>query len=103
MASTSDDEFGFNSDEEADLLALSAEPTNLHTTRKRDTGDEDLPQAKRQALTSTANEEASRAASVADQTLHAFFGLPGFRLKQRTVISRILDGGSAVVVFPTGT
>jgi superfamily II DNA helicase RecQ len=36
------------------------------------------------------------------KVLNEQFGLSQFRLEQEAVIARILEGGSAVVVFPTG-
>jgi superfamily II DNA helicase RecQ len=42
------------------------------------------------------------ALDVATNVLKNRFKLPGFRLKQSLAISRILNGGSSVVVFPTG-
>jgi len=35
-------------------------------------------------------------------TLKSCFGLQQFRLKQEAAIARLLAGGNAVVVFPTG-
>jgi ATP-dependent DNA helicase RecQ len=34
--------------------------------------------------------------------LHTVFGLPGFRGQQEPVISRVLGGGDAIVLMPTG-
>jgi superfamily II DNA helicase RecQ len=45
---------------------------------------------------------ASVALGVATNVLNNRFKLPAFRLKQSLAISRILEGGSSVVVFPTG-
>jgi len=40
--------------------------------------------------------------TVARNTLRTCFGLQEFRLKQEAAIARLLAGGNAVVVFPTG-
>jgi len=40
--------------------------------------------------------------AIAVAALNTHFKLPAFRLQQESVIARILAGGSAVVVFPTG-
>ena len=39
--------------------------------------------------------------TIAIKVLNQSFGLDRFRLDQEAVISRLLDGGSAVVIFPT--
>jgi superfamily II RNA helicase len=39
---------------------------------------------------------------IARKVLKQTFGLEAFRLKQEQAIARLLDGGSAAVVFPTG-
>ena len=44
----------------------------------------------------------SDSVSVAKAILKGTWGFPNFRLKQEKVISRLISGGSAVVVFPTG-
>ena len=40
--------------------------------------------------------------TIAIKVLNQSFGLDRFHLDQEAVISRLLDGGSAVVIFPTG-
>ncbi|KAF2797118.1 RecQ family ATP-dependent DNA helicase [Melanomma pulvis-pyrius CBS 109.77] len=46
--------------------------------------------------------EASPTTLLARRVLKERFGLKDFRLKQELAITRLLDGGSSVVVFPTG-
>lgn len=84
-----DDEFGFDSDDEAALIAT-AEATQP-TKRKATTLDG--PPPKRAAIESFPS---------AAKALAKNFGFKAFQLKQEQVISRILSGGSAAVVFPTG-
>jgi superfamily II DNA helicase RecQ len=89
-----DDDFGFSSSDEADLIAL-ADASTPGTKRKASFDDENHP-PKRPAI------QALRAIPLAVTTLTREFGLKAFRLKQEQVISRVLTGGSATVVFPTG-
>ena len=43
-----------------------------------------------------------RAAPLAREILREIWGYPAFRLEQENAIARLISGGSAVVVFPTG-
>jgi superfamily II DNA helicase RecQ len=96
------DEFGLDSNDDADLLALAedidddalialADAVNTHGT-KRKSADAENPPAKRVALDFPCAETA----------LKQIFGFKKFQLKQKQVISRILGGDSATIVFPTG-
>ncbi|KAN0113348.1 ATP-dependent DNA helicase-like protein recQ [Hyaloscypha variabilis] len=96
------DEFGLDSDDDADLLALAdeigdadlvafADQVDAHGT-KRKSAEADGPPAKRVALD----------LPCAEIALTRIFGFKTFQLKQKQVISRILGGESATVVFPTG-
>ena len=94
------DDFGLSSSDEADMLALAAQQPTTATTAthgKRKREDEELDRPRKQPHNGT-----STALSVATQVLNDRFALPAFRLKQATAIERLLEGGSAVVVFPTG-
>ena len=42
------------------------------------------------------------AINVAEGILQKIWGFPKFRLKQEAAIARLIEGGSAAVVFPTG-
>lgn len=90
MAPHLDDEFGLDSDDDADLLAL----TNTIEARgtKRRSAEDDGPTPKRIALEFPC----------AEQALTRIFEYKAFQLKQKQVISRLLSGHSATVVFPTG-
>ncbi|KUJ17853.1 ATP-dependent DNA helicase-like protein recQ [Mollisia scopiformis] len=87
MAPNDDDEdYGFSSGDEAELIALSQ---SASTKRK---SSAELPPSKRIALQYQS----------ANKALTENFGMKEFRLQQKQVISRILSGKSAAVVFPTG-
>ena len=43
-----------------------------------------------------------KTSTLARDVIQMYFGLQAFRLEQESVIARLLAGGSAVVVFPTG-
>lgn len=89
-----DDRFGLSSSDEADLIAL-ADASAQGTKRKASFDNDHLP-LKRSATQSL------QMIPLALKVLTRDFGLKAFRLKQEQVISRILSGGSATVVFPTG-
>ena len=93
-----DEDFGLSSDDDADLVALTASievPTN--GVKRKAAFIENVSAPKRPAL-----EAYPISSSLAVATLTQNFGLKEFRLKQEAAIARILAGGSAVVVFPTG-
>jgi superfamily II DNA helicase RecQ len=86
----SSDEFDLGSDDEADLLAAT-----ISTNGKRSLED-GAALANKRAKLSNVNTE------LANEILKERFGLNGFRLEQEAAITRVLDGESAVIVFPTG-
>lgn len=91
-----EDDFGLSSGDDADLIAISDFVAETKTKRKAsDAPEEEAPSAKRLALDTDSF-------TLATTALTKKFGLKAFRLKQEQVISRILAGGSATVVFPTG-
>jgi hypothetical protein len=94
------DDFGLSSDDEADLLAVSEDVTN----GKRSHGNHTMTDVsnKRAKLNGGEIPTISPSTKLANEILKSRFGLNGFRLEQEAAIARILDGGSAVVVFPTG-
>jgi superfamily II DNA helicase RecQ len=92
-----DDFGGFDSADEAELIALADENAPPSGSKKRKSSFEsDVPPSKKLAV------KFSPTSSTATTALTRNFGLKAFRLKQEQAISRILGGGSAVVVFPTG-
>lgn len=101
MTTDFDDEFGLDEDDELALQALADADDADKNGRKHarnESGVNDGPPTK-VSKTSDVN---SVALDVATNVLKDRFKLPGFRLKQSLAISRILNGGSSVVVFPTG-
>ncbi|KZL74625.1 RecQ family ATP-dependent DNA helicase [Colletotrichum tofieldiae] len=89
-----DDEFGFDSADEADLLAVVDGVNPAMKRSNDDPGDLEEPLSKRQ--------KASDNSKLAERVLKERFGLNNFRLEQKAAINRLLNGDSAVVVFPTG-
>ena len=96
------DEFGLSSSDEADVLAemvaLEQKAVTSFTGVKRESDETLASRAKRQC------DSVSSALTLATATavLRKHFGLQSFRLKQAQAITRLLDGESCVVVFPTG-
>jgi superfamily II DNA helicase RecQ len=91
--SIDDDDFGLSSSDEAELLAITNHLDNHGTKRK--SSDASSPPAKRVAAEAPNYPAAIKA-------LTKSFGFKQFQLKQEKVISTILSGRSAAVVFPTG-
>jgi superfamily II DNA helicase RecQ len=83
-----DDDYGFSSGDEAEIAAL-MDVQGI----KRKSDENGGPPAKRVAVESYA---------CAVKALTKNFGFKGFQLKQEQVITQILSGESAAVVFPTG-
>lgn len=79
----------------AKKLALATTPPTI----KRKRNDEVTTSLKRSRSEPGASAPAIR---VANEVLKKHFRIPSFRLKQEAAIARLLDGESAVVVFPTG-
>jgi superfamily II DNA helicase RecQ len=96
------EDFGLSSDDEADLRAAMDDAMNgkrSHDTEHHQ-ASEHVP--KRARIGDVTDRSNSPSAILANKILKQRFGLDGFRLEQEAAIARILDGGSAVVVFPTG-
>jgi superfamily II DNA helicase RecQ len=87
------DEFDWCSDDEADLVAVTNSTNGKHSL------DDDAAVASKRAKL---GDEPSLNTILANAVLKERFGLDGFRLEQEAAITRVLDGESAVVVFPTG-
>lgn len=93
-----DEDFGLSSSDEADLLKLEVPPS---LPRKRKSEDPLNADAKRSRVEEQP-QALSPAISLARRVLRDRFGMNAFRLKQEEAITRLLEGNSAVVVFPTG-
>jgi len=114
MAAGTYDDFGLSSGDEADLLELAETAEITASQQSQSNGDVsggrkhgrstssqgELPPAKAAKYEETASPQ--DALDVALNILNTRFKLPKFRLKQELAITRVLTGGSAVVVFPTG-
>ncbi|QSZ33768.1 hypothetical protein DSL72_005339 [Monilinia vaccinii-corymbosi] len=98
--STGVDEYGFSSSDEADFLELTnaVDATSTSQAHKRKASSEQTSSIKKIKAT----ERSPKVFQSALSALSRNFGFKSFRLKQQHAISRILEGESAVVVFPTG-
>ncbi|KAB8303201.1 hypothetical protein EYC80_004648 [Monilinia laxa] len=98
--STEVDEYGFSSGDEADLidLANAVDAACTSQSHKRKASSKENSSTIKKQATGVSPKVFQSAISA----LNSNFGLKSFRLKQQQAISRILDGESAAVVFPTG-
>ena len=93
-----EDDFALSSSDEHELVALAtAADASIESIKRKEPPKDETAELKGAAL--AVHVENS---PLAAQILTRCFGLHAFRLKQEAVIARLLDGASAVVVFPTG-
>lgn len=91
------DDFGSDSDDLADFIAAETRAiASENGKRKREDEDEKISPAKHTRIAT------SPSSILANKVLKKEFGLDGFRSKQEAAITRLLDGESAVIIFPTG-
>lgn len=96
-----DDEFGLSSADEVELLNL--EPIIATNGKRKNESEDPLNSTKKLRIDLDDAPSSSPAViATANRVLKQRFGLNAFRLKQEAAITRVLDGGSSVVVFPTG-
>ncbi|KAF2029759.1 ATP-dependent DNA helicase [Setomelanomma holmii] len=96
------DDFDLGSDDEFEDL-LAAEADAVQGKRSLEVGDGTAePPLKRSKGNVALKSVSSPNCALANKVLEERFGLKAFRLEQEAAITRVLDGGSAVVVFPTG-
>ena len=81
--------------DEAALATASDNP--MLKRQHEDDEDDDTNPAKK-----AASPHAVNSATIALQVLNQSFGLDQFRFSQEAVISRLLDGGNVVAIYPTG-
>ena len=95
--SNSDDNFG-ESDDEALLLAEANTLTNGNSKKRpsRFAATKDAPNKKIKSA------EEAACSALSQRILKKTWGFPSFRLQQDAAIARLISGGSAVVIFPTG-
>lgn len=97
-ADEEDEEFGEVDDSDL-MLAESADSIPASSALKR----KDSPDSPAESSSKKPKlEDDSTAVALAEGTLQKIWGFPHFRLKQEQAIARLIEGGSAVVVFPTG-
>lgn len=89
------DDYGLSSSDEAVLTELASAVEN----RKRSSSHTSLPALKKPKPSAP---EYPTTSALARKILAETWGYPAFRLRQEEAISRLIHGGSAVVVFPTG-
>ncbi|KAG9191741.1 hypothetical protein G6011_10475 [Alternaria panax] len=96
-----EDEFGWSSGDE-EPFAATADAT-LDVKRKLTIDSINTKSSvKRNRHESTINAMPSPNTILANRIIKERFAIDGFRLEQERAITHLLDGGSAVVVFPTG-
>lgn len=91
------DDFGDIDDDDLLLAESSDRAVPNSTKRTTPAGFEDNPDFKK-----TKFHECPDAVTLAEGILLKVWGFPKFRLKQEAAIARLIEGGSAAVVFPTG-
>jgi RecQ family ATP-dependent DNA helicase len=101
MAVDKENEFGLDSSDEEEVLQLTLNIENPTLKRKAPT---DLSISNKRPVFAGTNDVPTypERSEAAVQILKCRFGKEKFLLKQEAVIARLLHGGSAVVVFPTG-
>jgi superfamily II DNA helicase RecQ len=83
-------------DNDEAALATTSNKSILKRQHEDDEDDDTSPAKK------AASPHAVNSATIAMQVLNQSFGLDQFRFNQEAVISRLLEGGNVVVIYPTG-
>lgn len=99
MANTGPEDFGLSSSDEADLAELTSIVEAVGNRKRSTSQPATLSVLKKPKLPAPKYPTTS---DLARKILKETWGYPSFRLKQEEAISRLIHGGSAVVVFPTG-
>lgn len=99
MPDTSTGDFGLSSSDEADLAKMTS-IIEAAGNRKRSTSQATTLSPPKKLKPSAPEYPAT--SDLARKILKETWGYSSFRLKQEEAISRLIHGGSAVVVFPTG-
>lgn len=97
-AEVESDNFGDVEDEDL-MLAESKDLNSLTTSTKRTTPSDFINDNSSKKLKA---DDDTASVALAERILQDTWGFPHFRLKQQQAITRLINGGSAVVVFPTG-
>ncbi|KAF1830244.1 ATP-dependent DNA helicase [Decorospora gaudefroyi] len=98
----SDDEVYFSCEDEDETTAVTADSATDGKRKLQHDSDEETAESKRTKSESNIIATPSPNTCLANRILKDRFQLNGFRLEQEGAITRLLDGGSALVVFPTG-
>lgn len=91
------DDFGDINDEDLLLAESDHQAVSRSTKRTIPVDFEHYPDSKKPKVHGDRS-----AINVAEGILQKIWGFPKFRLKQEAAIARLIEGGSAAVVFPTG-
>jgi superfamily II DNA helicase RecQ len=95
------DEFGWSSEDEEQFAATTdAVPDGKRKLTLNSVDKASSPKRNRHESSDIVTPSANTI--LANRILKERFAIDGFRLQQERAITRLLDGGSAVVVFPTG-
>lgn len=98
----SNDEFGWSSGDDEQLAGIAADIQPDAKRKLKESPTATATPAKRNRSNKNSTPEPSPNTILANKLLKERFGIDSFRLEQEKAITRLLDGGSAVVVFPTG-
>ena len=93
-----DDDYGSIGDDDI----LLADSTNSNNRDGSQDSDSEQPPSKKRKTDSSDLTSQAAVASIAQTILKRVWGFHTFRLKQEAIIVRLIMGGSAAVVFPTG-
>lgn len=90
-----DDEDSFGDVDDDELLEAESSSETLKSPAPQEFVDPIIAKAPRMTVN-------PKATAIAQRILKQIWGFSVFRLKQEQAITRLLNGGSAVVIFPTG-
>jgi superfamily II DNA helicase RecQ len=98
------DKFSYSGDEAALAVASNRVDISKFISRQvlREDDKDDDTTSSIQPAKKVKRSHSVDSATIALRVLKQSFGLDRFRLHQEAVISRLLDGGNVVVIFPTG-
>ena len=108
MTDSSEEYFSFSSADEAESVGITSpvepaySPNPKHEQSSAVGAKKLWPGIDGKKLWPVIDDEYPTSSPLARKVLRDIWGYPRFRLKQEEAISRLIHGGSAVVVFPTG-
>jgi RecQ family ATP-dependent DNA helicase len=98
ICQSDEDDYGSIGDDDI----LLAETMNGNKHGPSHSSDSDQPPSKKRKTDSFDPTAQAAVISMAQAILQKIWGFPSFRLKQEDAIARLITGGNAAVVFPTG-